>query len=490
MEFLTFFTKFVMQQNIQIVAHPLFFDSLFPSLQSTTPESHISDYRQQKRADSLAEHEIKDQDDVNQVRKFSENNIEFYAEIIGKLVGTVREGVTNLVSTIRERNQQLRNPSQERSIEMKNQKLNSHLNGNLMANAIKMQISNETEPSTTPTFIKRTTMTGQINGTTAESNKIELTLQRELENGKNPSLHTEDESIPIGSWNDVVQVIAKRPKQKRSETSMNAVTQLEIPIDSIPPIHDGSDDDHDKMTNEPMSDNEHQYMKLDLLSILRERHRQRKAKLIRLMLSFILTPSKSSSHMNLSNETSADGRSSNENLTNEESSNDISNLSFALLRGNSTIVHVAPIQVLRMFKHGTEEHTKLQLKAKWMLQKTFYKYARLFLIARKGYKDVSNHQHDDETEEDEETSFNESKESGPQALHSKFDDVDGEELFEDSQYLNDTEVDEADFMTNGARMNLQTIEAFAILLIEILGALYTLSIGTISHIEAGHIFGG
>lgn len=78
---------------INCTCHPIFFDIF----QKSTTESVISDYRQNKRADSNSEHH---HDDNNEEMK-KKNHVEFYAEIIGKLIGSVRSGIRNFIDDVK-----------------------------------------------------------------------------------------------------------------------------------------------------------------------------------------------------------------------------------------------------------------------------------------------------------------------------------------------------------------------------------------------------
>lgn len=254
------------KQNAHVDAHPLFFDSLFPSFQSTTPETVVSDYRQRKRADSRAEHNstVGDESNDDEVKKFSENNVEFYAEIIGKLVGTIRDGFTSLVEDVKQRKMQQRNAVED-SMEIKTGKLKAHRKGetNEMretmgsrqtlkgSESYKMQMTNEA--ASTPA--QKISINTHGNVTTKEHQAIKLTTAMELDDESNESngiekreheqIQSTNESAPI-VWKDVVQVIARRTKHKRSDNSSHQsdrekvgndegelnVEQLGIPTDS------------------------------------------------------------------------------------------------------------------------------------------------------------------------------------------------------------------------------------------------------------------
>lgn len=112
--------------------------------------------------------------------------------------------------------------------------------------------------------------------------------------------------------------------------------------------------------------------------------------------------------------------------------------------------HATFLEAIRLYK--TEKNAKYQQKAKITLQKIFYKYARIYLIARKGYKDYQHSQRD--------------------FLKRNMEVDDDNEMME---ILN--------FTTNDARHNFNSIEAIAILILEILGTFFALSIGLWSHLE-------
>lgn len=253
----------------QTLASPLFFDNLFP-FQSTTPESVISDYRSQRRADSNSEHQMPvnvDSEMVDQEPKqYTENNVEFYAEIIGKLIGKVRDSFTGLISSVQQRNQQLKEKFNKSSLNadtmpMKSQikrqeddgsevdaikdanTTNNDNNGNnnntmkqqnekqhqqainAMENAIKMQMTNETV----------SLLLLKLNGTSAPF-EIELMPMEQTELNGDKSVGGKNQQVKANKIvkDEVVQVIAKRSKQKRSETLSEYVEQmghgdLEIP---------------------------------------------------------------------------------------------------------------------------------------------------------------------------------------------------------------------------------------------------------------------
>lgn len=116
--------------------------------------------------------------------------------------------------------------------------------------------------------------------------------------------------------------------------------------------------------------------------------------------------------------------------------------------------HLNILETIRIYK--MERNTKYQLT----LRRIFYKYARVYLRARKGYKDHQTSHHDfvrqnRETEELEELKAN---------------------------YLE--KIDFHNFMTNDAsRHDFKSIESIAILILEIFGALIAITLGLWTHLE-------
>jgi hypothetical protein len=117
--------------------------------------------------------------------------------------------------------------------------------------------------------------------------------------------------------------------------------------------------------------------------------------------------------------------------------------------------HASLLEAVKVYK--MEKNTKYQQKAKVTLQRIFYKYARIYLIARKGYKDY-------------------------QSSHRKFvkKNEETEELEKESlEFLN-----QLNFTTNDAsRHSFTSIESIAILVLEIFGAILALSLGFWTHLE-------
>lgn len=508
-----------------MTANPLFFDSLFPSFQSTTPETVISDYRQRKRADSRAEHNSTvDDANANEVTKFNGNNAEFYAEVIGKLIGTIRDGVTNLIDDVKQRRmqQQQKSSSADGANTMNSEKLkNHHVNATntLMDMTELHQTSKGAETNKMTNESESQKVSASIHDNTAMKGQREIELTTlsvhrdvaasEKKNHGNEKIQSANESSPSVGWSGVVQVIARKTKHKRSDTSQGLhrderehnemnVEQLEIPIDWDPADSemanehespDRSDGISDQKSNQDIngeSSNDADHAKWftkhkSLFANLSENHRQRKQKLIKLMVS-LLVPS-------LSNKTSIVESLKSSLMTDNDDDDssfdqvdDESNLSFTVMRGNSSIVRVTPKEFLKMFHRGTDEHANLQMRAKTTLQRAFYKYARIYLIARKGYKDArsfnrvakEHHQEGDETS---------SAPSHEPLIESK-DNI--EKLNEVDDDGDDTFDDVFGFMTSDARRNAQALEAFAIFILEVFGAVLALTLGAIGQFQLAY----
>lgn len=465
------------QQKLSVDANPLFFDSLFPSLQPTTPETVISDYRQRKRADSRAEHDSTDDANSNlNVTRFGDNNVEFYAEVIGKLIGTIRDGVTTLIDDVKQRKIQ-RNDSASGKLKSRQlmdvMKLNSNATAaNKMTNesasaAPTQKISiNDTDMSLGHREVKLTTPSVHHLDDESESGK----RQRESE-----KIQLTNESQSSIARNEVIQVIAKRTKHKRSSTS--STEQLRSHVEDLNALQSEMSIDADspdgEMTNEMeqqkidwttnVDDDARWFARYrDSLARLTENHRRRKQKFIAMVSSLLSNDGKFNDESSLKND------------------DDDANLSFSIMRGNSTIMQVSPTQFLRMFHRGSDEHAELRMRAKSTLQRAFYKYARLYLIARKGYKDARNFNRlaKEQLKDDDEAPAMMMENFLPEALES----------FQEFNEINDDDdYDEAlDFMTSDARRNVQAIEAFAILILEIFGAVLALSLGAIAQVQAGY----
>lgn len=489
----------------------MFFDSLFPSFQSTTPETVISDYRQRKRADSRAEHGFDDTEETNVTTE--KNNVEFYAEVIGKLVGTIRDGFTSLIDDVKQRNSKGNNAIEEKK-EWKNEKLkNSMMNEtNVMmhmkglhvilntteANKVKM-----TNESASPRALNSSTSNHEKD-LIAEHPEIKLALTHhddENESESNDTSKGANEKIQSAtSWDgSVVQVIARRKKHKRSEVSRQQdqheisddeidVEQLEFPIASIFPFNvemtndqvtshnsdgnltDQPEDSRIFLDPEDNENNQRWFAKHKTsLAKISENHRRRKEKLIKFLHEF-LTPQSA-------NITFTEENNDQDSLNSENEAD----LTFAITRGNSTVIHLTPKQFLRMFHRGSDEHAELQKRTKNLLQRAFYKYARLYLLARKGYKDVRSFnkmvkEHHQEENEEIVSEANEDDFSLPS------------ENYESLNQVHEAEYDDEVFATNDARSNIQAIEGFAILILEIFGAMLGLTLGAIGQIQSGFIF--
>lgn len=117
--------------------------------------------------------------------------------------------------------------------------------------------------------------------------------------------------------------------------------------------------------------------------------------------------------------------------------------------------HASLLEAIKVYK--MEKNTKYQQMAKMTLQRIFYKYARIYLIARKGYKDY-------------------------QSSHRNFvkKNAEIEELERESLEM----LNELNYTTNdAARHSFNSIESIAILAIEIFGALIALTLGLWTHLE-------
>lgn len=304
------------------------------------------------------------------------SNIEFYAEVVGKLIGTVRDGFSTLIDDVKKRKPNTTSVNQTHSEMQTVEKLKNHTFK--IAKSASMTNDSIDEIQSTPS------------------------LRLQLFDMKNDE---EQNSTP--SWGNVVQKIAKN-KLKRSDIVS------ELRFDDEEEKFDFFDDDDDEMTNESPS----------LLTALYERHRQRKQRLIASLCRLFSSEN-------------------DEELTLEPRNRD-SKLTFAIMKGNSTVAQVTPKQFLGIFHRGSDEHTKFQKRAKRMLQEAFYKYARIYLRARKGYKDARN-------------------------LNRR--------VRESSQS------DKEDEVSNDARSSAKAIESYAILMLEIFGAISALAIGAINQIQ-------
>lgn len=534
-------------QHMEASANPLFFDSLFPP-QSTTPESHISDYRGQKRANSqqadlngtllddgnnanvgngdLELNGKQEQMQQQQEKEKRQRNVEFYADLIGKFVGTVRSSITNLVDAVRmNRQKNQREQLEMRENQQKNEaeKLKSEETMKMMQQqqqqprTINIQkIRNKNQKQMMENSIKSSASVSPINPPhNSKTSGIELkSMEQTALNGKadehvnqgNEKLNTLIDSQPMNEENHYA-------KQKRSDKTIQSFIdgtnhENEI-VESLPQL-DGSDESDNHLTDSTNG---------------------RKSKLLQMFLSFILTPiitpvSQPSSsspspsddpkeememedeavkqinseqmnrklfNLNLSindsNNNEPTDINEGENLK-DSTSNDDSKLSLQLLlrsptknyQINSTIV--SPFQVLRLLHQRMHNRTdKLYYQKRITIQNAFYRYARLYLIARRGYKSAKNSGAGtfETTElnrpENIQTISQEISKARQARLDSDidFDDVDDDDIIQNVDFL----LDDDDVVTNDGRVN----EAFAILLLEIFGAIYALTIGAIAQFQ-------
>lgn len=441
-------------------ANPLFFDSLFPSLQPTTPETVISDYRQRKRADSRAEHDSTDDANANlNVTRFGDSNVEFYAEVIGKLIGTIRDGVTTLIDDVKQRKMHRTDGA---SGKLKGRQLMDVMKLNSSATAAsKMTNESASAAPTQKISINDTDMSPghrEMKLTTPSVHHLDDEPESDKRRRESEEIQLTNESQSSIARNEVIQVIAKRTKHKRSST-LHAL-QSEMPIDADSPAGEMTNEmEQQKIDWTANVDDDARWFARhrDLLARLAENHRRRKQKFIAMVSSLL----------------------SNDAPTSRNDDDD-ANLSFSIMRGNSTVMQVSPTQFLRMFHRGSDEHDELRMRAKSTLQRAFYKYARLYLIARKGYKDARNFNRlaKEQLKDDDEAPAMMMENFLPEALES----------FQEFNEINDDDDDDdaLDFMTSDARRNVQAIEAFAILILEIFGAVLALSLGAIGHAQAAY----
>lgn len=223
------------------------------------------------------------------------------------------------------------------------------------------------------------------------------------------------------SWSNVIQKIAKN-KLKRNDIEIES--NFSANIDDDDEKFDFFDDDDDLMMSESQTESP------SLLEALIERHRQRKQKLIASLCRIFSS------------------ESDNEELTLEPRMNRASKLTFAIIRGNSTVAQVSPKQFLGVFHRGSDEHAELQKRAKRMLQEAFYKYARIYLKARKGYKDARN--------------LNRHVRESSSAMSS------------------------ATELSSQAKSGVRALEGFAILLLEIFGAFTALAFGAVNQFQGSY----
>jgi hypothetical protein len=135
---------------------------------------------------------------------------------------------------------------------------------------------------------------------------------------------------------------------------------------------------------------------------------------------------------------------------------------FSIIQGNQTIGQITPFQILRMIhKEGND---RIQLRMKLILKRIVYKYARLYYIARKNYK--NSHGHYQDLQNDEHDSFR------------LLDDMPENEIA-DNDY---------EFSTNDAKHNFQTMEGILILFLEIFGAVFALYNGFWAQLQGGYFY--
>lgn len=130
-------------------------------------------------------------------------------------------------------------------------------------------------------------------------------------------------------------------------------------------------------------------------------------------------------------------------------------------------------------------NSTIRARTRLALQQAFYRYARLFLIARKGFKDAgsavlaSNLGNNRKMPQILEN-FSIMKSAQRRHiidLNSKSNEV---------NFEGDSAVESNDeFATNGGKASFETGQAFAILVLEVFGAIFGLTIGLIAQIQAG-----
>lgn len=256
--------------------------------------------------------------------------------------------------------------------------------------------------------------------------------------------------------------------------------------------HDNNGQSTEQINPNPKSDN--------LLSHSLQTHRQRKAKFLKLMLSFILKPlitpalspnvehdAKHSRSLfnNLNEISNADDNDGTMMASNEgdelaNSNLDDNKLSLVLLRGNTTI-HKTPLELFKIFKHykdttnTMEMNETIQMRTKVALQSAFYKYARIFLIARKGYKDARN----TDNHESDAKSYTKNTILTQQHGNEYENNIENHYKYSDEQH------EDEHVATSTAKANIQAMEMFAIFVLEIIGAIIALTHGAVTHWQAG-----
>ncbi|CRK98159.1 CLUMA_CG011525, isoform A [Clunio marinus] len=467
--------------------HPLFFDSLFPSLQSTTPETVISDYRHRKRLDSLIDHKIDSK--MEGVNEFSENNAEFYAEVIGKLIGTIRDGITTLIDEVKQRKQQKR----KNSINEMNESTSppSEISSNKILQAMNTieNITNALMNDNESTLMQKAsndanTMTEnhEIESKVLTPNRVNANLSDSLEKEDNQIESNQSQRKLFNfAWNDVVQVIPRRTKRNQNEYPKQlAANNVESSFNNYENTTDTWNNQKIKYFSQ---DDVTWFTKLNqILGPLSNNQIQRKKKLLRFATTLLIPYFHNESIILNDLRTLFNTIDSDETFKDFEGSNlvpseESSILKFLLIRGNSTFIQLTPKLKVRIFYQDTDEYSQLRKRTKAILQYIFYKYVRLYLIARKGYKDARHFNRMAKKmfpEENQTSSLSFISQAKFQSLQSS------EEL---KKEFNNNE----DFIvaSNHARRNFQNFEAIAILIIEIFGAFLGLTLGAMHHIDIG-----
>lgn len=392
---------------------PIFpFDYLFGSSQSTTPESVISDYRHQKRTDSSFDHnnlvknatENVSQEEEQQQQQslpFKESNAEFYAEVIGKLVGSVRSSFTNLFDDIRKRNSHFREKSKIDAHSKATDELNKSLNVIVSHLAMTNNLTNEPEEMT---------------------NRITKRYDRFFDD-------------KVGE----IDVIPINLNQFDNDLLSNEDYTAEL-----------------NENEQPSSEDESWLARYyQFFEQIKTRHHNRRDRKIQRFLKIVLTP------ILLLNE------------TDENSLNFDSELTFNIIQNNHTIAQLTPFEMLRILQR--ESNDKITNRMKIIMKRIFYKYTRLYLIARRNFK--SSHGNYRNVRNVGENNIAENIE------FSNENEISGEEEEDDDDDDFDVEV-----TTNDGRTKFQSVEAFAIMMLEIFGAVFALSIGLWAQLQGGFLF--
>lgn len=398
-----------------VSASPVFFDSLFPAYQSTTPESVISDYRNR----------------THNSNGTARSNVEFYAEIVGKLIGTIRDGFSTLLDDVKTKQHKTENrhdSSNQQSDEvhtmleiLRNHTASKITKNGSGSNTMTNDSGDEIQSTMSPSSLRLHLLAAVKNDTVVDGEKSGA--------GGGATQQTST-TAATSSWSSVIQKIAKTSlKRNDIESESNFSASL---VDEDDEKFDFFDDDDDLME---MPKEESHTESPSLLLTLYERHRQRKQKLI-------------DSLCRIFSSENDDG----EELTLEPRMNREAKLTFAIIRGNATVAQVTPKQFLGVFHRGSDEHAEFQMRAKRMLQEAFYKYARIYLRARKGYKDARN-------------------------LNRHVREISSSVTMLSSQEL-----------SSEARSGVRALESFAILLLEILGAFTALAFGAVNQFQSSYPF--